>query len=618
MPPVIFDAPDFHHSKHRPKDWCFDKDSNQSYTPSVSPTPRFNGSRHRHEVKLLEQDQSANHVNILESMAGYTRTRNNSQFADRSSTSHKDVEYSPEVDEDAERLETEPSLSRKLVGQRVNTTIVRRGKSSEKKASDTISYNQRHAKYITQEAGNHSDYDSSSALGDYFIGSECSPRGDSDESALGELFIIDSPDHMVVNNSPSASNSVLGDLFSSESNSANNSDVDSTLGELFVDSDSLAPPNALQLYNDASASEDNSVRLGDLFSESGDIDNSQVDNDETNTTLGTAGPLIRSIRLDVDLPAPVTTSSSVGMPAPANASLSTIFAGETGLCMVNVTSAHPMFRLVKNYEQKVTTNNQLTEENTMLQEKVTQLQRQLALAELLQEEDTKPKKPQRKKGNSQKSGAASVGGSSTPSDPLALLTETVANLQKAMTEERETVANLQKAMTEQREKVANLQKAMTEEREAWQKVEATLASERDERLWQLSDVARRTGELEQWAVTADPEILDRIRLRSLLDEGQAKLARFAGLVSEKDTTSYASMTWRLKLKGEDGEPAADDARLRTARSLLTGRGGIIPQAIQVGDNPWRSNETLNTNRVVSNTSDHLTSELQSHGSDKKS
>uniref|UniRef100_A0A8H7Y6E1 Uncharacterized protein n=1 Tax=Psilocybe cubensis TaxID=181762 RepID=A0A8H7Y6E1_PSICU len=374
-------------------------------------------------------------------------------------------------------------------------------------------------------------------------------------------------------------------------------------------------------------------------------------------------------------PAPVTTSSSVGMPAPTNASLSTIFAGETGLCMVNVTSAHHIFRLLKNYEQKVATNNQLTEENTMLQEKVTQLQHQLALAELLQEEDTKPKKPQRKKGKSQKSGAASVGGSSTPSDPLALLTETVANLQKAMTEEREamteehearqkveatlanlqkamteereamteerekvanlqkamteerearqkveaTLANLQKAMTEEREamteereKVANLQKAMTEEREARQKVEATLASERDEHLWQLSDVTGRTGELEQWAVTADPEILDRIRLRTLVDEGQAKLARFAGLVSEKETTSYASMTWRLKLKGEDGEPAADDARLLTARSLLTGRGGIIPQAIQVlVDNKDAMRLLTETNSSIRNWGNHFAHHLAS-------
>ncbi|KAH9475086.1 hypothetical protein JR316_0012192 [Psilocybe cubensis] len=326
--------------------------------------------------------------------------------------------------------------------------------------------------------------------------------------------------------------------------------------------------------------------------------------------------------------------------------------------------------------------NQLTEENTMLQEKVTQLQRQLALAELLEEEDTKPKKPQRKKGNSQKSGAASVGGSSTPSDPLALLTETVANLQKAMTEEREkmanlrkamteereamteecekvanlqkamteerealteecekvanlqkammteerearqkveaTLANLQKAMTEEREKVANLQKAMTEEREAWQKVEATLASERDERLWQLSEVAGRTGELEQWAVTADPEILDRIRLRSLLDEGQAKLARFAGLVSEKDTTSYASMTWRLKLKGEDGEPAADDARLRTARSLLTGRGGIIPQAIQVlVDNKDAMRLLTETKSSIRNWGNHFAHHLASKPAEDK-
>jgi len=86
-------------------------------------------------------------------------------------------------------------------------------------------------------------------------------------------------------------------------------------------------------------------------------------------------------------------------------------------------------------------------------------------------------------------------------------------------------------------------------------------------------------------IPQDPMFLSRLHLQTLLDRGQAELAKFVRLPPCGDISP--SGLWRIFLGGEDGR-RPDDERLQVARRALTARRAQtpIPRHIQaVLDNP---------------------------------
>lgn len=79
----------------------------------------------------------------------------------------------------------------------------------------------------------------------------------------------------------------------------------------------------------------------------------------------------------------------------------------------------------------------------------------------------------------------------------------------------------------------------------------------------------------------DPLLLDRIRLRSLLDAGQAKLAHFAGLVSPNNILT-PSAAWRTKLNACG--KYSDELHLRVAQDLVDSQGLPPPPIARLSKN----------------------------------
>ena len=73
-----------------------------------------------------------------------------------------------------------------------------------------------------------------------------------------------------------------------------------------------------------------------------------------------------------------------------------------------------------------------------------------------------------------------------------------------------------------------------------------------------------------------PLLLDQICLRSLLDAGQAKLAHFAGLVSDNNILT-PSAAWRMKLNACG--KYSDELCLRVAQELVGSQGLPPPPPI---------------------------------------
>ncbi|PBK59302.1 hypothetical protein ARMSODRAFT_966963 [Armillaria solidipes] len=125
---------------------------------------------------------------------------------------------------------------------------------------------------------------------------------------------------------------------------------------------------------------------------------------------------------------------------------------------------------------------------------------------------------------------------------IAVLKDKMATSEKS-SEERDADNNeLKKEIAELKEKVTTWQK-LSEEREA------------------------AYDDIRGWLVTNDTKYMDRLRLRYILDLGQARLARFADLPIDLPQSQHAralSRAWRTHL----AQCTDDDDRLARARELL--------------------------------------------------
>jgi len=140
-----------------------------------------------------------------------------------------------------------------------------------------------------------------------------------------------------------------------------------------------------------------------------------------------------------------------------------------------------------------------------------------------------------------------------------------------------------------------------------------IAAEKTERMEEMKDLANRADDLEGWVTTKNPEYLDRIRLRALLDHGQAALAEFIGCVppsSEAVSISRMSQAWRSKLDLPNSTMRRSDKdRLEAAITLLSACS-TIPDPIRKlmqDDNAMRvlTEKSSNVRRLGNNVAHEL-------------
>ncbi|PPQ94658.1 hypothetical protein CVT25_009389 [Psilocybe cyanescens] len=254
--------------------------------------------------------------------------------------------------------------------------------------------------------------------------------------------------------------------------------------------------------------------------------------------------------------------TSVGMSVLPNAPLNTMFGGKKGFALVEITAKHPLMRMQLNYKEQLNANGKL--ERT-----VAELISCNATLELLQEpdENSKGKRPKKKKGKATARDLliSTLGNSSgnslgTPAGADMNYSELLVQFQqmsKDTADLKQTVANLNQTVTNLNQTVANLNQTVAN-------LEQTVAAEQE-------DQEEHTKDIEEWIGVQDPLFLQRIRLRALLDKGQAKLAQLAGLISP-DNSLAPSAKWGAGLNGNVGQRQSDEDRLITARNLLTSQG----------------------------------------------
>jgi len=193
----------------------------------------------------------------------------------------------------------------------------------------------------------------------------------------------------------------------------------------------------------------------------------------------------------------------------------------------------------------------------------------------------------------------------------------IATIEKKMEVERvQMEAKFEEKLGDERVKIVKLEEKLIKLKEKLEDEHAErrnqIAAEKTERIERMNDFADRADDLEGWVMTKNPEYLDRIRLRALLDHGQAALAKFIGCIppslgSEPVSISRMSQAWRSKLDHPDSK--SDKDRLAVAITLLSACS-IIPDPIRKlmqDDNTMRvlTEKGSNVRRLGNNTAHML-------------
>ncbi|KAK0222601.1 hypothetical protein EDD85DRAFT_260799 [Armillaria nabsnona] len=167
--------------------------------------------------------------------------------------------------------------------------------------------------------------------------------------------------------------------------------------------------------------------------------------------------------------------------------------------------------------------------------------------------------------------------SPAPASPPAADPDAVANINCRLDALLGKIEDLTTDSNELKDKVATSEK-LSEEQDA----EITVLKDRVAALERLSEEQDAAYEdVHGWLVTNDIKYMDRLRLRQILDMGQARLARFANLPIDPAQSRSAvalSRVWRARLAG----CVDNDDRLQTARQLLIDCGDVETTSMSDG------------------------------------
>ncbi|KAK0444067.1 hypothetical protein EV421DRAFT_1903185 [Armillaria borealis] len=111
-------------------------------------------------------------------------------------------------------------------------------------------------------------------------------------------------------------------------------------------------------------------------------------------------------------------------------------------------------------------------------------------------------------------------------------------------------------------------KTLTEEGENRDQEIAALKSERVVLRGRIAELERGHEDIHGWLSDKDTEYMDRIRLRHILDCGQARLARIAKVPVSVDFPPQSPADWSRAWRARLAQCADNDERLATAWSLL--------------------------------------------------
>ncbi|KAK0432522.1 hypothetical protein EV421DRAFT_1500033 [Armillaria borealis] len=157
-----------------------------------------------------------------------------------------------------------------------------------------------------------------------------------------------------------------------------------------------------------------------------------------------------------------------------------------------------------------------------------------------------------------------------PASPPAADPDVVANINRRLDALIGTIKDMTKDNNTLKDEVATLKDkvAASEKLSREQDAEITILKDKVAALENLSEEQDAAYEdIHGWLVTNDIKYMDHLRLRHILNLGQARLARFANLPidpAQSQSAGALSRVWRAHLAG----CADNNDRLQTARQLL--------------------------------------------------